>query len=80
MITAKDAKSVSQDLSTQRCKDVITHIDQAVREAASNGEQSLNIARFQPTDSMKIYFESLGYRCVTTKNEYDVYVVFNLNW
>jgi len=80
MITAKEARSVSEDLKTRKCQDILTQIDHDIRQAAALGDCGINIVKYAPTQGILTHLETLGYICNVQKDQYDVLVTAVLKW
>jgi len=80
MITAKEARSVSEDLKTQKCQNTLSQIDNDIRQAAAKGEYGISIIKYTPTQGILTHLETLGYTCTAVRDQYDVLITADLRW
>lgn len=80
MITAKEARSVSEDLQTQKCQNTLSQIDNDIRQAAARGECSISILKYTLTQGILTHLETLGYNCNVQKDQYGISIVADLKW
>ena len=61
MITAKEAKDISDNLNSQKSKDCIEEIDSRIRKAAAESFNEVEIIDLKPINAVLLYLTSLGY-------------------
>ena len=79
MITAKEARDLSDNLQTQRAKECLKLIEVRVREHAARGNTSVDITDLNPLDAVITHLESVGYVIKKVKSDYSVLSIV-INW
>ena len=69
MITAIEAKDISNTLQTQRAKECLEEIDKRVKLAASKGYTEIDITDLKPVSAVLLYLESIGYAISTVEDD-----------
>ena len=81
MITAKEAKDLSDNLQTQRSKECLVVIDKLIKAAATKGDAKVDIKELNPSSAVLLYLESLGYSINTVKSDrHDTILVREIVW
>lgn len=81
MITAKEAKDISDNLLTQRSKECLVVIDKLIKAAAAKGDTKVDIKDINPSSAVLLYLESLGYSINTIKSDrHDSILVREIVW
>lgn len=81
MITAKEAKDISDNLQTQRSKECLVEIDKLIKAAAAKGDTKVDIKELNPSGAVLLYLESLGYSINTVKSDrHDTIIIKEVVW
>ena len=81
MITAKEAKDISDNLQTQRSRECLVVIDKLIKAAAAKGDTKVDIKDISPSSAVLLYLESLGYSINTVKiDRHDSILVREIVW
>jgi hypothetical protein len=81
MITAIEAKDISDNLNSQKSKECLKQIDCRVRKVAAESYTEVEISDLKPVRSVLLYLESLGYFIKTiTEEKYNTPLSIKLQW
>jgi hypothetical protein len=81
MITAKEAKDISDNLNSQKSKECLEQIDCRIRKAAAESYTEVEISDLKPVSSVLLYLESLGYIVKTIAEEtYNTPLSIKVQW
>jgi len=69
MITAKEAKDISDNLNSQRSKACLEEIDSRIHKAAAESFNEVEIIDLKPINAVLLYLTSLGYNINTLLDE-----------
>ncbi len=81
MITAIEAKDISNTLQTQRAKECLEEIDKRVKSAASKGYVEIDITDLKPVNAVLSYLASIGYTIpIVEDSKYNTPLSITLKW
>lgn len=81
MITAEEARDISNTLQTQRAKECLDVIDDRITSAAAYGYSEIDITDIKPVKAITLYLESIGYEVVTVEDEkYNSPISIKVKW
>lgn len=69
MITAEEARDISNTLQTQRAKECLDVIDKRITDAAVYGYSEVDITDIKPVRAITQYLESIGYEVKIIEDE-----------
>lgn len=81
MITAKEARDLSDNLQTQKAKECLEAIEERIRREAAKGNINVNIVDLNPLDAVLTHLETIGYTVKKIKSDqYDTVLGIVISW
>lgn len=79
MITAIQAKIVSDSITSTKSKETIELIDKLIRDAANQGKKSV-IVNDITSEAIALYLQSLGYKAEIVSTSYNTPIFLKIDW
>lgn len=80
MITAKEARIISESITSAKVQADLKIINEQIQTAANAGLKHIAIKDIYPTESIKLYLESLGYKCEIVSSSYQTPLFLRVDW
>lgn len=80
MITAKEARIISESITSAKVQADLKIINEQIKSAANAGLKHVAIEDVYPTESIKLYLESLGYKCEIVTSSYQTPIILKVDW
>jgi hypothetical protein len=80
MITAEQARVLSNEITTDLAKEQLSIIEKAILKSASKGENSVKLTEIYPYEGIVVFLESLGYTCKCIKSSYNTPILLIIEW
>ena len=80
MITAKEARIISESITSEKVQADLKIINEQIQKAANAGLKHTAIDDIHPTESIKLYLESLGYKCEIVFSSFQTPILLRVDW
>lgn len=80
MITAREARIISESITSLKIQKELKVISEKIQLAANSGLKFIVIEDIEPVESIKLYLESLDYKCEIITSSYSTPLYFKISW
>lgn len=80
MITAREARIISESITSSKIQKDLKVISEKIQLAANSGLKFIVIEDIEPIESIKLYLESLDYKCEIIASSYSTPLFFRISW